>query len=181
MKKFVLLFTAMSMASVAQGALLLCALNVNTVNNAAPTNPTNIACGSIDAGAGNLITTIAIRLLGSFQDAQENTLHQLQFAATNNLSAATHSIQTVGLTDFSGSGGPSSGTGVAQGTQTFGASTVAIQTTNINGGVSPDNASISVWLDYQTAPVQTGIPEPSTMALLGSALVGLGLVARRRK
>jgi hypothetical protein len=39
---------------------------------------------------------------------------------------------------------------------------------------------ITVRYDYE--PTQNGdIPEPSTLAMLGSALVGLGLIARRRK
>lgn len=179
MKKLVLVFAALTMASVSQAALLFCASNVNTTTNSLTTNPTNIGCGAIDVGAGNTIGTITIRLLGSFNDTVENTIHQVQFSATNNLTAAVHSVTTASG-DFSGSGGPTSGTGVAVGTQTFGASTVAITTTNVGGAPTPDNTSIAVWLDYTVVPTQTGIPEPSTMALLGSALVGLGLISRRK-
>ena len=45
--------------------------------------------------------------------------------------------------------------------------------------VTQSRGIITVRYDYE--PSTGGIPEPSTMALLGSALVGLGLIARRRQ
>lgn len=181
MKKLILVVAALSAASVSQAALLFCASNVNTITNSTITNPTNIGCGAINAGAGNIITSVAIRLLGSFNDTVEFSNHQVQFDAAflGGSPTATHSIQTA-IGDFSGSGGPSSGTGVAVGAQILAASTVQITTSNVGGAATPDNASIAVWLDYETAPVNTGIPEPSTLALLGSALAALGLVNRRK-
>lgn len=179
MKKIVLIGAALCLASVSQAALLFCASNINTVTSGTTTNPTNINCGAIDAGAGNVITDVAIRLLGSFNDSVENTDHQMQFDASHNLTAATHSLQT-GIGDLSGNGGPSVGSAVAVGTQTLAASIVAITTSKVGVFGSPDNASIAVWLSYNTAPVQTGVPEPSTLALLGSALVGFGLFTRRK-
>ena len=182
MKKLVLVVAALTMASFSQAALLLCATNVNTISGGVISNPSNVNCGSIDAGAGNLITDVAIRLLGSFNDAIENTNHQLQFDGTHNLTAAVHTLQT-NIGDLSGNGGPSAGVGVAVGTQTLGASTVAVTTSSVGGLNAPQNASISVWLSYNVAPVPpppSGVPEPGTLALLGSALIGVGLVSRRK-
>jgi len=170
----------LSMATVSQGALLLCASNVNSITNGVVTNPTNVNCGQIDAGAGNLITDVAVRLIGSFNDTVAGD-NQVQFVGNGPL-GATHTIQT-GVGQFSGdSGAPSSGSFVGVGTQTLAASVVAITTSNLGGLPTPDNTSIAVWLEYNTAPIQTGggVPEPSTMALLGSALVGLGAIARRK-
>jgi len=179
MKKLILTLAALAMASTSQAAFLFCGSNINTVTNQVTTNPTNVNCGSIDAGAGNLITNVAIRLLGSFNDTVAGN-NQVQFDATGPL-GTTHSIQTA-IAPFSGdNGGPSSGGFVAVGTQTLAASVVAVTTSNLGGLPTPDNTSIAVWLEYNTAPVQTGVPEPSTMALLGSALVGLGVISRRKK
>lgn len=173
MKTKLILSLALAFASASPAASLLCGVNVNTVTNQVIGNPTDIACGAIDAGAGNLITNVAIRLLGSFNDATENTFHQVQFSAAGPL-GATHTIQT-GIADYDSSGGPTVGIAVNVGTQILAASTVSITTTNLGGLPTPDNASIAVWLEYNTAPA---VPEPGTWALLGSALVALGLYRR---
>jgi hypothetical protein len=61
--------------------------------------------------------------------------------------------------------------------------TVSITTasnTEVQGSVSV--ASINLFLDYAETQIPvTGTPEPATLGLMGSALVGLGLLARKKK
>jgi hypothetical protein len=55
---------------------------------------------------------------------------------------------------------------------------VAVSSSAYTGTASAGNADLVFTLSGD--PLQQPIPEPSTMALLGSALVGLGLIARRK-
>jgi hypothetical protein len=66
----------------------------------------------------------------------------------------------------------------------FGVTTSTSLVANFNGGnvtvnqVTDDNLSATVVYDY-TIP-NTGTPEPTTMALMGGALIGLGLIGKKR-
>jgi hypothetical protein len=59
-----------------------------------------------------------------------------------------------------------------------------VTTTNDSGNASADNplrgiANITVYYDYVTP--DTDVPEPGTMALMGTALAGIAMFLRRRK
>lgn len=56
----------------------------------------------------------------------------------------------------------------------------AASNTEVQGTVSA--ASINLFLDFAETQIPvTGTPEPATLGLMGSALVGLGLLVRRKK
>ena len=59
----------------------------------------------------------------------------------------------------------------------------AFTVTVTGSGTAPlvTTAQSSLFYEVTASAPQTGVPEPSTMALLGSALVGLGLISRRKK
>ena len=50
-----------------------------------------------------------------------------------------------------------------------------------NGGIAGIAANLNFTITYDDAPPPSGVPEPSTFMLLGTALTGLGVAARRRK
>jgi hypothetical protein len=57
-----------------------------------------------------------------------------------------------------------------------------INIVNSVAGGSVTGASIVLNLDYGQTQIPTGgVPEPATLGLMGSALMGLGLLARRKK
>jgi hypothetical protein len=63
---------------------------------------------------------------------------------------------------------------------TFTASISAASNTEVQGTISA--ASINLFLDYgETLIPVTGTPEPTTLGLMGGALLGLGFLARKKK
>jgi hypothetical protein len=65
----------------------------------------------------------------------------------------------------------------------FGASaTVQLNASNLVTGGTVTGASVVYTLDYAVTQIQTsGTPEPATLGMMGSALLGLGFLARRKK
>lgn len=169
-------------ASMAPAAVILCTpSNQNTITNAVISSPVQVSCGTVNATAGFEITGLAVRVIGSFNDTIGGTNHQLRFLGTNSFNAASVTADTI-VDDFAGSSGSVTGASVGVANLlTLGAVTVDVATSNLGGLGTPDNASFTAFLITTETAINTGVPEPGTMALLGSALVGLGFIARRRK
>jgi hypothetical protein len=63
-----------------------------------------------------------------------------------------------------------------------GTSTVQISAGNTVSGGAVTGASVVYTLDYAVTMIPvTGTPEPATLGLMGGALIGLGMLARRKK
>src|ERR1035437_621212 len=65
--------------------------------------------------------------------------------------------------------------------ENFNAVSVKVSAAATSGGLDSggsDSARLAIQYDY--TPIQTGTPEPATIAMLGSALIGLGLIGRKR-
>jgi hypothetical protein len=63
-----------------------------------------------------------------------------------------------------------------------GSATVQLNASNTVANGVVTGASVVYTLDYAVTQIQTsGTPEPATLGMMGSALVGLGFLARRKK
>ncbi len=146
-----------------------------------------IACPSIDAGLGNIITSWGIQATGDYTGGPFGTTSGTTVSMTYTVVGGLNNIQSQLLLVSGGnsSNGFVPGTpftlGPTQnpGTQTVNAFTVTINSLLSAGG--PVGASTGqVVINYETRPV-SDTPEPATLGLMGSALLGLGFFGRRKK
>jgi hypothetical protein len=189
MKKLVLALAALS-ASAANAAFIQCAPTQGTVVNDAAGQAIQFTCspgGENTALDGLLITQIRLRASGTFQE--NNASSAITYAVQLAVGAASGPGWSVAgfsvpITQTSNAGGQALGAG----SSTTAFSPVAGSPDSlpafivtITGGAGstplPFNASASLF--YEVTTTNSAIPEPSTVALLGSALLGLGLFGRR--
>jgi len=188
LKKTAYLMVAIAgLASISSAAIISCTPNDGTTNvitaGVQEAQPSIYTCAGRDAGANNDIIGVAVNLVGSFNDGTEGTLHQLTFTAVSSINGANQTVITE-LGDLSGdNGGFMSGAFVGYGPSQLLApgSTVTINW-SLNGLNLPKNATVVVSLETQERSGRTPeVPEPSTMALFGTSLLGLGLVRRWKR
>jgi PEP-CTERM motif len=188
MKKFVLsAFAAMALSTVSSAAIITCtAANGNPnviVNNVSESSPKTYNCAAYVAPGGTEVFQIALRLAASFNDeVQDNVNSTLTADGTASLGGATNSVTTLGG-DFIGVTSPFQQQGAFFNIAPSGslaASTVAITWSVTGPAVQNGTVTVSL-VTNERQIVTSGVPEPSTFMMLGTALTGLGLFARRRK
>jgi hypothetical protein len=193
----------LGVTTMAQAAFIGCTPGqADTVVNATGTSAVftcNVGAGA-DAGSGddNLvgdlfnITQIRIRVSGTFQENNAASVGQnfaVLFTSVN--TGVNFAIGNVGCTATGAANNDRQAVGICTGTSSFVGVTgtpdfVGAFNVTVSGGAGstplPFNASSSVFYEVTTAAVPTNndIPEPTTFALMGSALLGLGVLARRR-
>jgi PEP-CTERM motif len=133
-----------------------------------------IACPSIDAGAGNIVTSWGISATGDYTggpfDTSTGTTVNMTYSVVGGLNSGVSQL-FVPSTPFT--------LGPVQnpGTQTVSAFGVTINSLVTAGG--PVGSSTGqVVINYETGPAT---PEPATLGLMGTALLGLSFFGRRKK
>jgi hypothetical protein len=145
----------------------------------------SINCPTVDAGVGNVVTSYAVLATGDYTGGPfgttSGTVVQLIFSTTGTapIGAAAQTLLVSGG-NSSNATGPSTpfqlGSTITPNVETLSAFNVAISSTVLSGTVG--DSSGQVVLSYTTAP--SGVPEPQTMGLVGSALLAIGLLGRKK-
>lgn len=188
MQKFFMLAALLVGSTNMFGALVQCTPTTGDVTNVSGVTSSVFTCaGQGTLGDSILFTSvnIIVQANGSVTGGQASTAYGATATTTNTGGYTNPGILT--LTCTTSGFPPACTTGTQQGNalsavanlDVIGGFTVTVAG-GVNGGqlVLP-SAVASVF--YDTTEINTsGIPEPSTFALLGSALIGLGLLSRRR-
>ena len=149
-----------------------------TINN-------SINCPTVNAGAGNIITSYSAIATGDYTGGPIGTTTGTQV----NLVFGTLGSAPVGASTLllMVTGGNSSsgfvpatpfqiGAAITPNTQTVAGFNVSVSSTTISGSVAASSGQVV--LNYTTS---SATPEPATLAMTGSVLLGLGFLGRRKK
>ena len=171
---FTLLISAASLATASTIGFTCTPSNNNSVANGVLVTggTTAVSCGGFAAPNGSAITNVAFDFLGTYQDSVENGNHQLTFSGSSAFGGFgpvnTTISPTVGFAVASG--------GSAQLLASTPSWLFTVTTANTNGGnVLPYNASYTISGTYTYEVQGGGVPEPSTIALVGGVLVLAGV------
>lgn len=179
MKKFILLLAAASLSQAAVLQSLCSPTNQNVITNGVNVSPIAVTCGPLSADAGFALSSIGLELIGSFQDTiPGGGSKSIHFSLTNSLNAATIAGDATGT--FSANTGDIVGLQVAI-VQVGSIASLTVTGTATNNGINalPDNASFTALVNA-TQVSTTGTPEPVSMLLFGSGLIGLSVIGRKK-
>jgi hypothetical protein len=183
MKKLLLLaVTAMAFSSFAHAALYVVTCGNADVNDGNGTSP-NITCPSFNnlltPGGTGVYTNTSLRTLSSVTQIFDNQGNPIAGSAvmTYSSGAFTFTPVTSNPTTSANNVNGTSNTLIGPGNgSTF---LVNFASTAATGTIGQATGSVAVVYNYSVPT--SGVPEPSTLSLLGGSLLGLGFIARRRK
>jgi hypothetical protein len=148
-------------------------------------------CPSLDAGAGFTIGSLQLLLASDYINGPlgttSGTTVSVVYAPTANFANHTEAVSggfssssstTDGVANVGG--GPFLAQTISIGAQVL-ASFNLVETSSITAGGPVNASTINAFLVYTPVPVTSGVPEPATLGLMGSALLGVGFLARRKK
>ena len=180
MKRLVIIASAtLGLSAAASATNFTCSpMNQNIISSGNVNSPQLVTCAGVTASPGTYIIGIKVAIFGTFNDTVDDTIHQLQFTATDQTYGATVTAST-NANDYIGSTGFSPGGVVAivGSPVSLGDISVLVSVVSLLPDL-PANASFTASIITQEAFVA---PEPSTFGLLGLAFTALGAYARRKK
>ena len=181
MKTFFFALTFAATAFFSQAAVLSvnCVLGGQILN----TGTVQFSCNNaLSADAGFTLSNMQIQVLGSWSDSTTGTTNGLTFKWTS-ANGSTVSSSTPN-NDFIGTTAPQilgNIVAIAGSTFTGGANFVTVMTTLNAGTTAFPDAQASTTINLVATQSSTATPEPTTLSLMGSALLALAGIARRRK
>ena len=175
--RYLSIFTLLVSAASAGTIPFTCAPNNNNaVTNGAPVTAgsTNVTCTGFTPPAGQFIINVRLNGFATFQDSVDNGNHQLTYSATGAFGsfAAANTGPDPNVSFVSAFGN------TAQNLASIANWVVTVSVSNtVAGNALPDNSSytISGVYTYEVQNNDPGIPEPSTLVLVGGVLVLAGI------
>ncbi len=197
MKKILMLsVAALALSSASFAATFTIGCTIGAASAASPGVLTGVdisVCQGLSLAAGSTISSVEFSVLTGFTGNGFSN-DSLTITGTYTPTVGTFTVNPV-MCATTGTGNVSSTTcgtipspGFTSQTSGLGGASVAGTTFNVGWGISGDaglpfNGSVSgqavVTFTYDLP--QSGIPEPSTVALIGAGLVGVASIARRRR
>lgn len=187
MKKFLVMsFATLAMSVVGSATVVSCVINQDITGSEAGAV---VVCGGVTAGtvagsgAGSFISAITLQVKGTFNDASFTYSGSTNFAFTEQ--SAQLAIATISGNAPTAGTGDTGSTGVLSASQ-GGLNLASLAGFNVNvietllaGGRFPTNSTVTVQYDYTVTTPTSGVPEPSTYAMIGLGLSALAFARRR--
>ena len=169
----------MTLGMTAQAAVLTS--TCSAANNISDGTPVTITCSALSADSNFHISSITANGIGTWSDSSNGGATQHSFTYQFVMPSLTTLSFTSAVGTISGSKSGNTTTVANFGTSFIPGATLTL--TAANGTSFPSSSSTgSLSLTaVQVADAQAPTPEPSTFALIGPVLLGLGTLSRRRR